>query len=213
MTKSVRITIVDDHELFREGIRLVLGQIPEFQVVAEASDGLEFVNSKELHETDVVLMDVEMPGLNGIQATLQALAKNPTLKIIPLTMYSDRGNFTQMIEAGAKGFLLKQASKQDLYEAITTVLRGEIYIHRELQQTEAGSSWGTSSNPSSVSAREIEIIQAICAGQTSKQIADQFGISPKTVEAHRSNIFRKIGVRNISELVLFAIRSHWVKVQ
>jgi DNA-binding NarL/FixJ family response regulator len=209
----IRISVVDDHDLFREGIKLVLSQIPGFVVVSEACDGRQFIDSMDQQEIDVVLMDIEMPRLNGIQASREALEKMPGLKIIALTMFSDKGNYTQMINAGAKGFVLKQASKVELREAITAVFHGETYMDKEIQLRGSNSSQGSSAMTGELSMREIEIIVAICEGLTTKDIGDRLCISHKTVETHRTNIFKKTGVRSLAELVIWAIKNHMVSVQ
>jgi DNA-binding NarL/FixJ family response regulator len=209
---QIQIAIIDDHDLFREGIKLVLNQIEGFQVVYDTSNGNRFVESLNEIRVDIVLMDIEMPEINGIQTTINALKVAPELKVIALTMFSDTGHYTQMIQAGVKGFLLKKTNKYELQQAIATVYQGGNYFSQDIlkklayQYTNHGS--GTD-----LTSRELEVMLMICQGLTSQEISDKLHISAKTVETHRSNIFIKSNVRNTAGLIVWAIKNQYFTVE
>lgn len=208
---QIQIAIIDDHDLFREGIKLVLNQIEGFNVVCDTSNGNRFVESLSQIRVDIVLMDIEMPEINGIQTTINALKAVPELKVIALTMFSDTGHYTQMIQAGVKGFLLKKTNKYELQQAIATVYQGGNYFSQDIlkklayQYTNHGS--GTN-----LTCRELEVMLMICQGLTSQEISDKLHISAKTVETHRSNIFIKSNVRNTAGLIVWAIKNQYFTV-
>jgi DNA-binding NarL/FixJ family response regulator len=210
---KIRIGIVDDHDLFREGIKLVLNQIEGFCVVFDTSDGFHFIEMAEKVEIDIVLMDIEMPRINGIQTTINALAVKPDLKIIALTMFSDTGHYTQMIQAGVKGFILKKTNKFELQQAILMVYGGGNYFSQDLLKRMAYHY----SNPTLINnhftARELEIIRLICQGFTTQEISDKLCISAKTVETHRVNIFQKANAKNSAGLIVWAIRNHYFTIE
>jgi len=210
--KRIDIAVVDDHELFREGIMLVLGQIPEFRVMFDACDGESFLEKLGAHRPDVVLMDVNMPRMDGAEATARALLLHPDLKIIALTMFSDHLHYSQMIRAGVKGFMLKKGNKQELQQAITEVSGGGVYFSREILQKLALRVFGKD-REQQLTAREQDVLGLVCSGLTSPEIADRLFISFKTVEGHRTNIFQKTGVRNTAELILWAIRNDYLTIE
>jgi DNA-binding NarL/FixJ family response regulator len=208
---EINIAVIDDHDLFREGIKLVLSQIDGFNVVFDASDGNQFVDALNHLKVDIVLMDIEMPAINGIQATINALRVNPDLKVIALTMFSDTGHYTQMINAGVKGFILKKTNKFELQQAITTVYQGCSYFSQEIMKKMAFQS--IHSNPcNQLTAREMDVLDLICKGLTSQEIAEKLFISVKTVEVHRSNIFLKTKVRNTAELIIWAVKTNLITI-
>ena len=202
---EIQIAVIDDHDLFREGIKLVLNQIEGFNVVFDASDGNKFVVSLNQIRVDIALMDIEMPGINGIQTTLNALKVKPELKVIALTMFSDTGHYTQMIQAGVKGFLLKKTNKYELQQAITTVYQGGSYFSQDILKKLAYQYVNHGSVNNNLTSRELEIMVMICQGLTTQEISDKLYISNKTVESHRSNIFIKSNVRNSAGLIVWAI--------
>ncbi len=210
--KRIDIAVVDDHDLFREGIMLVLGQIPEFHVMFDASDGESFLEKLGTHCPDVVLMDINMPRMDGTAATTQALSLHPDLKIIALTMFSDHLHYSQMIQAGVKGFMLKKGNKQELQQAIIEVFRGGVYFSQEILQTWAFRVFGKDKEQQ-LTPRELDVLGLVCSGLTSPEIADRLFISFKTVEGHRTNIFQKTGVRNTAELILWAIRNDYLTIE
>lgn len=213
MGKQIEIIIVDDHALFREGISLVLSQTKGVNVTGQADSGealLDMLNSKK---PDIVLMDINMPGMDGIEATHRALEKQPGLKVIALSMLDEDTYYMQMIEAGAKGFVLKRAGKYELQQAIGYVSKGGSYFSNDILQKmsmkllhpERGKQ-----EQSQLSEREREVVECICRGQTTNEIAEALFLSPKTIEAHRSNIFSKLNVRNTAELIIWAVKKQIV---
>lgn len=211
--KTIKIAVVDDHDLFREGIKLVLNQIQNFELIFETSNGYEFLEFLNENEFDIVLMDIEMPKINGIETTKEAVKIKPEIKIIALTMFSDLSHFKLMINAGIKGFILKNVDKFELQKAVNTVYGGENYFCRQILQKSAFIQIDNKSDVNLLSARETEVLQLVCKGFTSQEIADALFISIKTVEAHRTNIFQKADVRNTAELILWAIKNDLFEVK
>jgi DNA-binding NarL/FixJ family response regulator len=208
----IRIAIVDDHSLFREGIKLVLNQIMNFSVVFDSCDGLEFIRSLETSDYDVVLMDIEMPVLDGIESSRRALQIRPELKIIALTMFSDIGYYSRMIQAGVKGFILKKANKSELEHAIVSVYNSGNYFSLEILKKLAFEHMNPLPAHDHFTKRELEIIRLVCQGYTSPEISENLHISLKTVETHRFNILQKSNVRNTAGLILWAIRNRYFTV-
>jgi len=205
--EKIRIAVIDDHDLFREGIILVLNQIEGFEVVFDSPDGRLFVEALAGTGVDVALMDIEMPALGGALTTQRALEVKPGLRVIALTMFSDTGHYTQMIQAGVKGFILKKANKYELEQAILAVHRGGNYFSQEIMQQLAFRYNARANGEEELSTREMEIVVLICEGLTSQEISERLHISAKTVETHRSNIFLKAGVRNVAGLIAWAVRN------
>jgi DNA-binding NarL/FixJ family response regulator len=210
---QINIAVVDDHELFREGIILVLRQIRGFNVVFDATSGYDFIKYLQTSKPDVVLMDINMPGMNGVETTVKALEKYPDLKIIALTMLSDTLHSTQMIEAGVKGFVLKKGNKNELRQAVTEVFNGGNYFSQEILQNLACQSLRHPRGDNQLTNRELEVLDLVCKGLTSQEIADKLFISAKTVEGHRTNIFQKANVRNTAALVLWALRNNFLTLE
>lgn len=211
--EKIRIAIVDDHDLFREGIILVLNQIEGFEVVFNTSDGNRFVESLQETVVDIALMDIEMPSIGGALTTERALKVKPELKVIALTMFSDTGHYTQMIQAGVKGFILKKANKFELEQAILAVHRGGTCFSPEILQKLAFRYTGKNTSDENLTSREVEIMVLVCQGHTSQEISDRLYISTKTVETHRSNLFLKAGVRNVAELIAWAVRNQYYSIR
>jgi DNA-binding NarL/FixJ family response regulator len=211
--KKIKIAIVDDHDLFREGIRLVLGQIENFEVIFDSSNGNSFIDFLQNTVPDVVLMDINMPVIDGIETTRKAIALCPSLNVIALTMFSDTTHYTQMINAGIKGFILKKSNKFELLQAITTVDSGGNYFSQEILQKLAFQSVNFSADSNRLTQRELEVLNFVCKGATSQEISDKLFISVKTVEVHRTNIFRKSYVKNSSELIVWAIKNNYFSIE
>jgi DNA-binding NarL/FixJ family response regulator len=211
--EKIRLAIIDDHNLFREGIILVLNQIDGIEVVFDTSDGNRFVEALHTTEVDVALMDIEMPAIGGALTTAQALKVKPDLKVIALTMFSDTGHYTQMIQAGVKGFILKKANKFELEQAIREVHKGGAYFSQEILQKLAFRHNGKTAGTEELTTREMEIMVLICQGLTSQEISGRLFISSKTVETHRTNLFLKANVRNIAGLIAWAIRNQFYSVE
>ena len=211
--EKIRLAIIDDHNLFREGILLVLNQIDGIKVVYDTSDGNRFVEALHEMEVDVALMDIEMPAIGGALTTGRALKVKPELKVIALTMFSDTGHYTQMIQAGVKGFILKKANKFELEQAIREVHRGGNCFSQEILQKLAFRHKGKTTGIEELTTREIEIMVLICQGFTSHEISERLYISSKTVETHRANLFLKADVRNVAGLISWAIRNQFYSVE
>jgi DNA-binding NarL/FixJ family response regulator len=158
-------------------------------------------------------MDIEMPLINGIQTTIQALKVRPDLKVIALTMFSDTGHYTQMINAGVKGFVLKKANKFELEQAITTVYQGGNYFSQEIIRKLAFQYLNKATGNNQLTSREVDIMLLICKGLTTPEISEQLHISQKTVETHRTNVFLKAGVKNTAGLIVWAIRNQYYSVE
>jgi DNA-binding NarL/FixJ family response regulator len=215
--KIINLFIVDDHSLFREGLKFVLSQIPNFKIIGEASDGIEFLESLPLQIPDIVLMDISMPRMDGIVATETALKTYPQLKIIAITSYGDELYYYKMVKAGAVGFVQKKAGMDELQKAIETVSKGENCLPTDLLQKiivkmSSGEEFSTPTNNIHLSQREKEILSLICQGFSNNQIGEKLFISPKTVDNHRTNLLSKTNTRNSAHLVMFAIKNNLVEL-
>jgi DNA-binding NarL/FixJ family response regulator len=213
MTEFVHIVIVDDHELFRDGLKLVLSQINSVFRISECRNGQEFLDTLEFKVPDIVLMDINMPVLNGRETTKRALELHPDLKIIAVTMYGEENYYMQMIESGVKGIILKKSGKFELEQAITEVLDGGSFFSQEIMKKMAKRLNRKSIDKfETLTEREMEILVKICNGFVNNEIADMLYISPKTVEVHKTNIFRKTGVKNSAQLVIYAIKKGLIEI-
>ncbi len=214
---KLKIYIVDDHKLFREGLKLLLSTQDFVQHIYEASNGREFVENLSIADCDVVLMDIEMPEMNGIEATEKALRMKPDLKVIVLSMYGDEQYYYKMVDAGVKGFVLKSSGIEKVIAAIHAVAEGENYFSEELlmnilNSMRGGNSVGTEISDNEISEREMEILYHVCLGLSNQEIADKLFISKRTVDKHRANLLSKTGCRNTAALVMYAIKNKMVKV-
>ena len=208
-----RIALVDDHTLFRNGLRGLLERCAGYRVVGEAGGGEEFLAMLDGLEADVVFMEFSMPGIDGAQTTERALARCPELKIITLSMYGDENYYSRMVEAGARGFLLKDSDISDVMEAIETVAAGGTYFSPQLLSSLAGRMRTREAAADEVlSSREREILVAVCRGLSNQEIADELFISKRTVDKHRANILEKTGCKNTASLVVYAIRNRIVEI-
>jgi DNA-binding NarL/FixJ family response regulator len=217
--KKINLIIVDDHKLFRNGLNALLKELPYIGDVAEASNGKEFLEYISNNQIDMALMDINMPVMNGIDATKAAMPKNPDLKIIALSMLNDEDYYFRMIDAGARGFILKDAGSEELTSAIETVMNGQNYFSQDLLRNIILSlSTNVKMDPEPLpeevkfTDREIEVLEQICKGLSNLEIAEALYISPRTVERHRSNLFEKTGSKNSVNLVMYAIKNNLVKV-
>lgn len=208
---SVQIIIADDHKLMREGLGSLLSQQADIEVVGQANNGREAVQLAERIRPDVVVMDVSMPDLNGIDATRQIVSKAPGTKVIALSMHSDRQFIAEMFRAGAKGYLLKDSAFEELASAIMKVARNETYIAPKL----SGFNIEDYSDESRqrellvtprLSEREREVLQLMAEGKGTKEIAADLHLSAKTVETHRQHLMDKLDLYSVAELTKFAIR-------
>ena len=210
--KEVRIVLVDDHALFRNGLKGLLSMREGYHVVGEAGDGREFLDMLPAIEADVVFMDISMPEVGGDEATRKALAQRPELKIITLSMFGDENYYTRMVEAGARGFLLKDSAIEEVFEAVDAVVDGGSYFSERLLSSLSNNMRGTEHSSEELSARETEILLCICRGLSNQEIADELFISKRTVDAHRANILEKTGCKNTASLVVYAIKHGLVAV-
>ena len=208
---SIRIILVDDHSILRSGIRNLLEKHADMEVVAEAEDGRMAVNLVGEHSPDVVVIDVSMPNLNGIEATRQIVSSAPDVKVLALSMHSDEQFVSGMLKAGASGYLLKGCDFEELTEAIRSVSKNRAYFSPSIANIVLNGYAGrtqSSSQPATslLTAREREVLQLLAEGNSTKEIAVQLYVSVKTVEAHRQHIMGKLDIHNIAELTKCAIR-------
>jgi DNA-binding NarL/FixJ family response regulator len=212
---AINIVIVDDHSLFRNGMKLLLSNAGNFNVLAEASNGIEFLDLLETKSPDVVLMDIDMPEMNGIDATTRALELNPDLKIICLSMFGEEEYYYKMIEAGVSGFLLKNSDINDVKTAITSVYQGGKFFSQELLYNVVKNIKTTQTNQEVVenlSEREIEVLRQICIGLSNQEISQILHISKRTVDKHRANLLDKTNSKNTAHLVMYAIKNKLIDI-
>ncbi len=210
---SIRVLIVDDHALMRAGLKALLGTQPDIQVVGQAASGIEAVRSAAELEPDIVLMDISMAGLDGVQATQKIKSTTPEVKIIALTMHEDESVVRGVLKAGASGYVLKRGAEDELLVAIRAVHRGEAFIPPSLTQSfindylEAAPDNVSSNEPEiPLTPRELEVLGLIARGYKNQEIAEELVISVKTVETHKANIKEKLGIRAQADLVRYALR-------
>ena len=216
MERTCNIVLADDHTLFRNGLRTLLSGIEGFNVVGEASDGIELLDLLEKITPDVILLDIEMPRMNGIAAAEEALKRWPDLKIITLSMYGDEDYYFKMVSLGVKGFILKNSEIKDVVAAIEAVAEGGSFFSQELlfnlvSNLRTNSDNALTSN-SLLSEREMEILLLICKGYSNQEIGEELFISKRTVDKHRANILFKTNCKNTANLVVFAIKNHLVEI-
>ena len=208
---ATRILLVDDHSLVRSGLRMLLEQIDGWEVVAEAGDGRKGVQLAFEEHPDVVIMDIGMPELNGLDATHQIKQRHPEMAVILLSMYSGDEYVATALEHGADAYLVKDAAEVELELAIQAVLRGESYlspvIAKRLVQLQSASAQRTVPKGRDLTPRQREILQLIAEGNTTKGIAQKLGLSAKTVEAHRAQLMQRLDIRDIAGLVRYAVRT------
>jgi two-component system response regulator NreC len=210
--KLIRILLADDHIIMRNGLRLLLERQPGFQVIAEAADGRETVEMTEALRPDVVVLDVAMPNLNGIEAARQIASKLPAVAVVILSMHSDESYVLRALKAGARAYLLKDSAESDLIGAIKAVTEGKAFFSpaiskmlvddyvRRLQQR------GVDDSYELLTTREREILQLLAEGKSNKDVANLLNLSLYTVETHRGNIMQKLNLHSVPELILYAVR-------
>jgi len=215
---TIRVLIADDHTIMRAGLRSLLEKEDQIEVVAEAENGRRAVQLAVEHEPDVVVMDVSMPDLNGIEATSQVLESLPEAKVIALSMHTDKRFVMGMLRAGASGYLLKDCASQELASAIVSVASNKKYLSPDIagvviEDSLYGLQQEGETVSSLLSAREREVLQLIAEGWSTKQIAAHLYVSVKTVETHRRQIMKKLDLHNIAELTKYAIREGLTSVE
>jgi two-component system, NarL family, response regulator NreC len=210
--RKTRILLADDHQLMRSGVRLMLEREPDLTVVGEAADGREAVALAKSLKPEVVVMDIGMPNLNGIEAALQMTQEIPDLAIIMVSMHSDESYVLRALKAGARGYLLKDSAEADLIKAVHAVAGGKSFFSpavsklllddyvRKLKRS------GTEDAYDLLTPREREILQLIAEGKSNKDVANLLNLSVYTVESHRSNLMEKLNLRGLPELILYAVR-------
>jgi DNA-binding NarL/FixJ family response regulator len=214
---STRIILADDHKIVRDGLAALLAKVPGLEVVAEAADGRTAVRLAREMLPDVVIMDISMPDLNGIEATRQIVAEASGVKVIALSMYSDRRLVMELFKAGASGYLFKDCAFEELASAIRSVVAGDTYLSPKIagvmvKELAAQSLTDTLVAFSVLTAREREVLQLLAEGKSTKQIAALLHLSTKTVETHRQQIMKKLNIRSVAELTRFAIREGLVSL-
>ena len=202
----IRIVIADDHHLFRKGLRDLLGKESDINVVGEASDGQDAIDAASRSRPDVFVMDVDMPGTNGIEATARIRKSFPTIQVVMLSMHSDPILIRQALDNGAKGYVLKRSASTDLVKAIRTVCRGTTYLSQALKLPEYESDPLPRNAVPQLTSRELEVLQRIAGGESNRMIADALRISMKTVEHHRANLMAKLNTHSLPDLVRTALK-------
>lgn len=210
---TIRIILADDHKILRQGLRSLLEKENDFEVVAEADDGRETLELVANLLPDVVIMDIGMPNLNGIEATRQIHSMSPDIKVLALSMHAEEQFVAEMLRAGAAGYLLKDCAYDELVRAIRTIVSGRAYLSPDIAGilvreflTARTTPQETSSPFSVLTPREREVLQLIAEGNTTKQIAKILGVSVKTIDTHRQQIMQKLDIHNVAELTRYAIK-------
>jgi DNA-binding NarL/FixJ family response regulator len=214
MYQPIRIVIADDHEIFRDGFKLMMKKQSEIEIVAEAENGRELLELTHQHLPDVVVTDIKMPLMDGIEATKQIKAKHPEIEVVALSMFDEENLVIDMLEAGARGYLLKNTHKEEVVQAVTAVHKKETYFCKQtstkLAQMIAKSRF-TPYKPvkkPGFNDRELEIIKLICQEFSNKEIANKLSMSIRTVEGYREKILEKIEAKNVAGLVVYAIKNN-----
>jgi DNA-binding NarL/FixJ family response regulator len=209
---NIKVAIADDHEIFRDGLRIMLQKQPDIKLIAEAGDGKDLIDQVEKEQPDIIISDVKMPRMDGVAATRYLSGHYPQIGIIALTMFDEEDLIIDMLEAGAKGYLLKNADKHEIVEAIKSVYNQQPYYCRHTSHKLAQMVAKSKFNPykpqprPEFNDRELEIITDICNGLTSKQIAEKIFLSVRTVEGLRMKIMEKMDVKNTAGIIIYAIK-------
>ena len=207
--RRIRLLLVDDHQIVRAGLKMLFSAEPDMEIAGEVDSGAAAVEAVERLQPDVVIMDLAMPGMSGIEATRRIKERAPQVAVLALTMHEDEQYFFEMLNAGASGYIPKRAAPDDLVAAIRAVRQGNVFLHATLarflmheveRRRESGAA-----QADALTARELEVLTLIAEGQTSREIAQQLVLSPKTVDRHRENIMAKLNLHSRAELVRYAI--------
>lgn len=206
------VLLVDDHKIMRDGIKAILGRDPEFRVVGEAETGSGALQFVKLHQPDLVLMDIGLPGLNGVETTAEILRHHPACKVVILSMYDDENSVVGAVRSGARGFILKKVSETDLLEALRVVARGGAYLSpqvsdRLLARIQKGNLEAKHAPAAleSLSPREVQVLRMVAEGKTSKEIAVLLDLREQTVRSYRKTMMKKLGVNNVAGLTQLAL--------
>lgn len=215
--KEIRVVLVEDHSIVRAGFRSLLEERAGVRVIAEEADGRSAVETVAAAGPDLVLMDISLPELNGIEATRRILERQPRTRVLVLSVHADEEHVYRALEAGASGYLLKEADREELELAIRSVMKGDVYlspgisdgvVQRYLNRGEEDLAMSPLER---LTPRQREVLQLVAEGNTTKEIADKLELSPKTVETHRSDIMSRLGIRDVAGLVRFAVRTGLVE--
>jgi DNA-binding NarL/FixJ family response regulator len=214
-TRPLRVLLVEDHETVRQGLRLLIDREPDLEVVGEASDGAQAIERGAFEELDVVVMDLSMPGISGVVATRKLKALRPALAVVSLTRHADQSFLEELLRAGASAYVLKQSPHSELLRAIRAVASGQQYIDPALTHhlaapfaAQEGKRTGRASP--TLSARETEVLRFVAQGHSNKEIAARLDLSNKTIEVHKANAMRKLGLRGRIELLQYALHVGWL---
>jgi DNA-binding NarL/FixJ family response regulator len=209
--KKFKIIIADDHTLFRQGLKMILEDMEDIDVIADVANGKELIGITRELLPDLIIMDINMPQINGIEASRVLLQEFPELKILVVSMYGDEQYYNSVIENGVKGFILKDAENTELRSAVNAILNGKTYFSQELLLNLIRNR--KNSNQISLTQRERQILELICQGLNTTEIAAKLFLSERTIENHRANLLDKTGCRNSLSLVLYAFRNNLVDLQ
>jgi RNA polymerase sigma factor (sigma-70 family) len=216
---KIRVLVADDHAIIREGLSVMLGNQPDMDVVAVATNGREAIRLVAEHEPDVAVIDISMPELNGIEAIQQMSPRHPHLKVVVLSIHETKPYVFRALKAGAMGYLIKETAGREVVDAVRAVYQGERYLSQRIADLLTSASFQKLESPSEISpleklsSREREILQLVAEGKTSQEIAERLSISPKTVDTYRSRLMDKIGVEDVAGLVKFAIQNGVISLE
>jgi DNA-binding NarL/FixJ family response regulator len=220
---KIKVMLVEDHVLVREGTRELLDREQDLEVIAEAGDGEEAIWLANARHPDVIVMDVAMPRMDGLEATRRIKVANPEIAILVLTAYDDDEYIFAFLEAGAAGYLLKDVSMDDLIQAIRTLHAGESVLHPAVASRVIGYFAGRAARqrageagegaPAQLTERELEVLELAARGMTNREIAHALSLSPRTIQVHMSNIYGRLGVGSRTEAVLYAVREGWLSLE
>ena len=210
----LRIFLADDHELVRNGIRFILNTQPEWEVCGEAANGRDAVERVATTKPDIVIIDIGMPDLNGLEATRQIMKAHPAVKVLVLTVHESHQVVREVLNAGARGYILKSDASRDLIAAIQALQRNKTFFTSTVAELVLDSflTGKPGIKQEVLTTREREVVQLVAEGKGTKEVAVALGLSVKTAETHRSNIMRKLDIHSVSELVLYAVRNHIIQV-
>jgi len=216
MSEKIRILIAEDHQTVREGIKLLVNNQPDMEVIGEAGDGDIAIKMAQELKPDLVLMDISMPSLNGLKATKRLRSMQPNIKIITLTRHTDDGYLQQLISAGSNGYVLKQSAPTELINAIRTIAAGNSYLDPSLTRKVMGGYVNRAASlrgdgKGELTDREAEVLRLIALGYSNKEIGAQLDLSVKTIEAHKANAMRKLGISSRIDIVRYAILQNWLQ--
>lgn len=213
--KKLRILLADDHKMLRDGLRLLIDSQPDMQVIGEAANGREALQKARDLKPDLVVMDLSMPELNGLQATQLLKAEWPELKVVALTAHEDEGYLSQLCQAGAAGYVLKRSAGEELIQALHAVAKGGVHFEaalasKALARQMSGAAAHRGAHAAELSDREKEVLILLAWGYSNKEIAAELGLSVKTVETYKMRIGEKLGLRSRTEMVQYALRQGWL---